>query len=56
MITAEENNLKDITEEKNKYKPPPIPKEVSNYFKNHIFKILIINCYQFIVQLLFLEK
>lgn len=32
VISAEENNLKDVTEEQNKYKPPPIPKEVSNYF------------------------
>jgi len=31
VISAEENNLKDVTEQ-NKYKPPPIPKEVSNYF------------------------
>lgn len=30
VISAEENNLKDVTEEQNKYKPPPIPKEVSS--------------------------
>jgi len=35
VISAEENNLKDVTEEQNKFKPPPIPKEVSSYFKNH---------------------
>lgn len=30
VISADENNLKDVPEEQNKYKPPPIPKEVSN--------------------------
>jgi len=29
VISAEENNSKDVVEEQNKYKPPPIPKEVS---------------------------
>ncbi|XP_060854691.1 ATP-dependent Clp protease ATP-binding subunit clpX-like, mitochondrial [Rhopalosiphum padi] len=28
VISAEENNLKDVTEEQNKFKPPPIPKEI----------------------------
>jgi len=28
VVSAEENNLKDVTEEQNKYKPPPIPKEI----------------------------
>ncbi|VVC28433.1 Clp ATPase, C-terminal,AAA+ ATPase domain,P-loop containing nucleoside triphosphate hydrolase,ATPase, AAA- [Cinara cedri] len=28
VISTEENNLKDVTEEQNKYKPPPIPKEI----------------------------
>lgn len=32
VISAEENNLKDVPEEHNKYKPPPIPKEVCNFF------------------------
>lgn len=36
VISAEENNLKDVPEEENKYKPPPIPKEVSNHFKDNI--------------------
>jgi len=31
VISAEENNLKDVSEEQNKYKPPPIPKEVCNF-------------------------
>lgn len=33
VISAEENNIKDVTEEHNKYKPPPFPKEVSNIVK-----------------------
>jgi len=42
VISAEENNSKDVVEEQNKYKPPPIPKEVSINYITLVDNILCI--------------
>ncbi|XP_050521202.1 ATP-dependent Clp protease ATP-binding subunit clpX-like, mitochondrial isoform X2 [Daktulosphaira vitifoliae] len=37
VISSEENNLKDVTsEEKNKYQPPPIPKEIYENLNKYV--------------------